>query len=107
MMRDEDKPFVCYRRGRWSMKIEPRGAEGWRLMGMWCVPFLLLTGGHVWLVSGLAGNDALINWTTLGFVVLTVLWAIAMIRWMLARAEVINLDDLLALKRAQDQDKRR
>jgi hypothetical protein len=24
-MREEDKPFICYRQGKWGMKIVPRG----------------------------------------------------------------------------------
>jgi hypothetical protein len=104
-MRDEDKPFVCYKQGRWNMKLVPRGGEGWRLLGLWSLPLLILTCGHIALAASMPENETLIGWATLGFVLLIALWAFAMIRWMLAHAEVINLDDLLKLKRELDRDK--
>lgn len=90
-MHNEDKPFVCYRRGRWQMQIKPRNAEGWRLFGMWMMPFLLLTAAHIALTVRFAEDDALVGWATLGFVALVLLWAFAMIRWMLDRSVVITL----------------
>ncbi len=104
-MREEDKPFICYKRGRWGMTIVPRDGEGWRLMGLWFVPFVLLTAGHIAVVTSVPEDHTLVGWATLGFVLLIAVWAFSMIRWMLARAEVIELDELLALKRERDRDK--
>ena len=89
-MREEDLPFVCYRRGRWNMQIRPRNAEGWRLLGMWMIPFALLTAAHVAIAASFPDNEALVGWVTLGFVGLVLVWSFAMIRWMLARSVVIT-----------------
>lgn len=91
-MRDEDKPFVCYRRGRWQMQIKPRNGEGWRLFGMWMAGLAVLTCGHLALVGKFEDDGALVGWLTLGFVLLTCVWAFAMIRWMLPRSVVVRLD---------------
>lgn len=104
-MIEEDKPFVCYR-GKWSFNIVPRGGEGWRLLGLWLVPLFLLTGVHIALVANDPDNEAFVGWVSLAFVLFVVAWAVAMIRWMLARSEVINVDDLMAMKRQQDRDRR-
>ncbi len=104
-MREEDKPFICYKQGRWSMKIVPRGIEGWRLLGLWALPFLVLTGGHIALVASAPDDEGFVGWATFVFLGLIAVWAFVMIRWMLARSEVINLADLLELKRKQDRDK--
>ena len=108
-MSDEDKPFVCYRQGRLGMKIMPRNAEGWRLFGMWMIVFMLMCGAYAWLVASAPEDDAFVGWVTFGFLVVTTVWAVAMIRWMMARSEVIRLDDVLAWKREQERskDKRR
>ena len=92
MMRDEDKPFVCRRRGRWQFNIMPRNAEGWRLFAMWMVPLVLLTVAHVTFTARFEDNETLVGWVTVGFVFLVAVWALAMIRWMLDRSEVIWLD---------------
>lgn len=106
-MRDEDKPFICYKQGRWGMKIVPRNGEGWRALGLWMAVLALLTIGHIALVASKPDNAVFVGWATFGFIVIVGVWAIAMIRWMLARAEVINLDELLELKRERDRSKRR
>ncbi|MFC3100186.1 hypothetical protein [Altererythrobacter lauratis] len=106
-MADKDKPFVCYRQGRWAMKIMPRGGEGWRLTAMWMLSYALLSGLYVWIVAGRPDDETFVGQITAGFILVPAIWAIAMIRWMLARAEVINLDELLALKRERERDKGR
>ena len=91
-MRDEDMPFVCYRRGRWQFQIKPRNAEGWRLFAMWMAGLGLLTCGHLALVTTFEANDSLVGWLTLGFVLIAIVWAFTMTRWRLARSVVIRLD---------------
>jgi hypothetical protein len=48
-MREQDKPFVLYRRGPWNFTIVPRGASGWAQFGVWMallVPLVLWFENH-------------------------------------------------------------
>jgi hypothetical protein len=104
-MRDEDKPFICYKQG-WSMTITPRNAEGWRLFAIWMVPLFAATGLFVWISfqaqkHGWSETNILLL-ATLGFLPATLIWAIAMIRWMMARSEIIDVNGLIEIKREQD-----
>lgn len=104
-MRDEDKPFICYKQG-WNIKITPRSAEGWRLFAMWMVPFFAATGLFVAISMqaekhGWSDNSILLI-ALLGFLPTTLIWVIAMIRWMLARSEIIDVNGLVEIKREQD-----
>ncbi len=94
-MPEEEKPFLAVKNG-WSMQITPRSAAGWRALGLWLVAAGLLTCAFVWVVSG-AGDDrdrsgALV--ATALFVLAMTGWAAAMIRWMYARSEVIDVRKL-------------
>ena len=102
-MRDEDKPFVCYKQG-WNMKIVPRNADGWRAFALWLAALGALIGlfiGALALGLGQSGEIAAV----VIFLLLTGAWTFAMIRWMLARSEVIDLADLVELKRMRDQER--
>ncbi len=88
-MSDQDKPFVCYRNGL-NMKIVPRGRQGWRLFGLW-MAFLMLLVGLFIATLALELGDAMEIAAEVVFLVLTGVWIVAMIRWMLARSEVIDL----------------
>ena len=105
-MREEEKPFVCYRRGRWQIKIEPRGAAGWRAMGLWIAALLL---GQLLLIALTARlDDGDYEWVIgLCSLLLTLGWVIAMLRWMLARSEVVDLDQQSRPKRKGTQGGRR
>lgn len=100
MMRDEDKPFVCYRLG-WRMKIMPRGGAGWRAFAGWMAILAVLTGlfalGMATLPPGLGQGAAVI-----AYLGVSLIWAIAMIRWMLARSEIVDLKEMLELKRRNE-----
>ena len=101
-MRAEEQPFVCYKLG-WSIKIVPRGAAGWRALGIWLAALAALIGLFVATLAtepGKAGEIAAV----VIFLALTTVWAVAMIRWMLARSEVIDLADLVELKRKRDRE---
>ncbi len=104
-MRDEDKPFVCYKQG-WNMKITPRNAEGWRLLAIWMMPFFATTGLFVWFSSTAEKNgwsEASILWIAiLGFLPAVLIWSIVMIRWMKERSEIIDVNGLIEIKRQQD-----
>ena len=88
-MRDEDKPFVCYRNGI-NLKIVPRGAAGWRAFAWWLAALMMLTGLFIAVLSLEPGRGTEIV-AVIAFLVLAGVWSVAMIRWMLARSEVIDL----------------
>lgn len=104
-MRDEDKPFVCYKQG-WNIKITPRNAEGWRLFAIWMVPFFAGTGAFIWISAAAEKHGwseaSILSFALLGFLPATLLWAVAMIRWMWARSEIIDVNGLIEIKRQQD-----
>jgi IMP dehydrogenase/GMP reductase len=107
-MRDEDKPFICYRKGKWSMHIVPRNRFGWWALAGWVVGLLALTLGIIWAIVSTLGETTLATLLIgAGVIGISLVWTIAMIRWMLARSEVINLDDVAAFKREQDRARRR
>ena len=105
-MRDEDKPFVMYRRGPWNFNIVPRGVKGWALMGVWLAllaPILIVFERYA---EALQGTPMFL--VAVGLFVLAVLiWSLAMIAWMKARAEVINVTDMLRQKRENGRKLRR
>lgn len=104
-MRDEDKPYACYKQG-WSIKIVPRNGEGWRGVGLWVVGLLALLGGFIGVLAS-ASSETLLITAVAVFLVATLVWVFAMIRWMMARSEVVDVEDLLRLKRERDQTRRR
>lgn len=96
-MRDEDKPYICVRNG-WMVQITPRNRQGWLGLCAWMLPFLLLTGGFASLAE--SQPDATLMIALVGlFLLVTVGWLILMIRWMMARSEVVDLKDIEAMKR--------
>lgn len=104
-MRDEDKPFVAYKRG-WSFKIVPRGAAGWRALALWMVPFAIMVVVLMVAIEAIGDSPAQFA-LMIGFIALNAVWAILMIRWMLARSERVDLDEMLDLKRQRDRESRR
>ena len=104
-MAEQDKPFVCYKSG-WSLKITPRNAAGWRALLVWMLALALLTAPFVWLFAR-QHSDAQVAAYVTGYVLLTVGWSLTMMRWMYLRSEVIDIDELLKLKRELDARKRR
>jgi hypothetical protein len=104
-MTDREKPFVCYK-GRMSLKIAPRNAAGWRATGWWMAVFIALTGLFVWMMN-LAVFSAHAGLAVTAYVVAITIWTVAMTMWMKARSEMIDLDELVALKRERDEHMRR
>jgi uncharacterized membrane protein len=106
MMREEDKPFICYRQGKWGMKIVPRGGAGWRLMAYWTGLFLAILGLFILASTVMEANGKSDNQIALlivpPFLVATLIWTVAMIRWMYVRSEIIDMEELIAIKRARD-----
>ncbi len=104
-MREEDKPFICYK-SRTSMKIQPRGAEGWKHAGLWQLPFLTILGIYIWVMSTYPRPVLVAVYTALHLAA-TGVWLWQMMRWMKARSEIIDLDKMVDLKRQQDEALRR
>jgi hypothetical protein len=105
-MRDEEKPFICYKTGRWSFKIEPRNAEGWRATALWLAGLIPIGGSSMWITAN--RPTGILLWLYIGlFTVAMLLWAVGMIRWMKARSEIVDIDELLQIKRERDAEQRR
>ena len=104
-MAEEDKPFICVKSG-WSMQIKPRNGQGWRLFGLWMSALLPLCGFYMWSLSG-KPSASRIAIATLLYVLAMTGWAFAMIRWMMARSEMVDMKELLKLKRELDEQKQR
>ena len=104
-MCDEDKPYVALRNG-WMVQITPRNAAGWRGLGAWLLPFLVLAGVFTAVVSRELGDTVQFALTGL-FLLVTVGLCIQMIRWMLARAEIVDLKEFQAIKRGQKSGRKR
>lgn len=105
-MNHKDKPFVAYRSGRWSLKIVPRNGAGWRALILWVLALAPITGLLLWFAESEPEDVRL--WAVLAaYFVAMIIWGMAMTRWMLARSEMVDLEDLLAFKREQGRSKRR
>ena len=104
-MRDEDKPFVCYKQG-WNMKIVPRGAAGWRAFGLWMASLGLMVAVFLAAMEALR-EPAMQTTAAVAFVVIVLIWAVAMIRWMMARSEIVDLNELMKLKRESESRRAR
>lgn len=105
-MRDEDKPFVCYRSGWWYMKIVPRGVAGWKAMALWLLAMVPAIALFAMVMKREPSTGAAIA-AILVYALFMILWGVAMIRWMLARSEIVDMRELMAIKRRQDAEKRR
>lgn len=106
MIRDEDKPFICYK-SKWSMKIVPRNAEGWRYMLYWMLPFFGMIAFNIWVSAAMDANGMddqnIVVIVVPVFLILTTIWALALIRWTKNRSEIIDMDELIEMKRDRDR----
>lgn len=104
-MRDEDKPFVLYRRGPWNFNIVPRGRKGWVLMGLWLALLAPVVAAFELYAGAHEGEPEF--FVALGlFLAAILVWTMAMIRWMKARSEVVDVDRMLELKREAERKSR-
>jgi len=105
-MRDQDKPFVLYRKGPMNFTIVPRGARGWAQFGVWMA---LLVPPCLWFTDYAAshGEGPALYAGLAGFLGMTLVWTVGGIAWMKARAEVVDVNELLKLKREQERKHRR
>ena len=107
-MRDEDKPFTCYKQG-WNIKITPRNGAGWKALGIWMLGLLLPTFAFIPLAVHFddTPQEHIVLWALAPMLLLTALISIAMIRWMMARSEIIDVNGLIEIKREQDRKAKR
>ena len=91
-MSDDEKMFVYTKRG-WSVNIMPRNARGWLALLAWMVPLVPVVALYGWAMEG--GDNAIRVTATFGFVVLLAIWTLLMVRWMKARSEIVDIDELL------------
>jgi len=93
-VRDKNKPFVVFRRGPGSFTIVPRGAKGWTQFALWIAllfPLVIWFDNHTPPPNaGGTYYDGLAL-----FVFGLVVWLVVGIWWMLARAEVVEVAELL------------
>jgi hypothetical protein len=102
-MREQDKLFVMYRRGPWNFTIAPRGKAGWTQFESRMVVFLVPTVVFAIYAESLNGRPEF--WVAVAlYLVWTLVWSRASIRWMKARAELIDVEELL--KREQERSRR-
>lgn len=107
-MRDGDKPFICYKQG-WNIKILPRNAEGWRALCLWMLALMGPTFALLPIAISLddTPQESAVFWWLVPMLLITGLIAAAMIRWMMARSEIVDINALLEIKREQDRAKKR
>jgi hypothetical protein len=104
-MREQDKPFVLYRRGPMNFHIVPRGAAGWMQFAIWTALFLGLSLAFSLYAERLKGRPQF--WIALGaYLAATLVWTLAGIAWMKARAEVIDVDKILRQHREAERKAR-
>ncbi|WP_309623776.1 hypothetical protein [Novosphingobium sp.] len=103
-MADEAKLFTCVKSGL-NIRINPRSAAGWRALGLWMAGFFAMLGLFLTGMATAERPQLQAGFTAL-FLLATAIWAVTMIRWMMARSEMINVKELLALKRQLDRNKR-
>jgi predicted cation transporter len=106
-MAETEKPFICYKSGL-GFKITPRNAAGWRAFGLWMAAFAIGMGAWMALVTRPMAKAA-VGYLTAGFLILTLIWVLAMARWMYVRSEVVDMNELLKLREElkRKKDKRR
>ncbi len=80
-------------------------------MAYWMLPFFAMVAGNIWVSAALEANgmdeQKIVAVVLTGFVILTTIWTIMLIRWTKNRSEIIDMDELVALKRDLDRNKNR
>jgi hypothetical protein len=109
MMREEEKPFICYK-SKWSMKIVPRNAAGWRYLLYWILPFFAMIAANIWITSALEAkgidDQKIAIFIVPVFLIFATIWTVALVRWTRSRSEIIDIDELIVLKRDLDRTKK-
>jgi hypothetical protein len=102
MVREEDKPFICYQQG-WNIKITPRNAAGWRALGLWMVVLLLPAAAMMALAVRLddTPQEYIVLWTTVPLLIIMGIISFVMTRWMKARSQIIDVDGIVKFQQEQ------
>ncbi len=105
-MRGRDKPFVMYRRGPANFIIVPRGMLGWSQFAVWLA---LLGALVVWIAEQFLLNSS--NGQFFEVVLLlaigVVIWFVAGLWWMIARAEIVEVAELMRDRQRERRKRRR
>lgn len=105
-MRDRVKPFVMYRRGPGSFTIVPRGVMGWFQFSVWLA---LLGALVVWFADHIKvnGKGPEYYYGIALFGVGVFVWMVAGLWWMTARAEIIEVAELMRDRQRERRKRRR
>ena len=103
-MAEDDKMFTCIKSAM-NIRITPRNAAGWRALGLWMAGFFAMLAIFLVSIERVRAGAARGGLTAL-FLLATAIWVVTMIRWMMARSEMIDVKELLELKRELDRQKR-
>jgi hypothetical protein len=109
-MTEKEKPFV-YTKSGLGFTISPRNAAGWRAFAVWMAAYSGATGVFFWaniVANGAGWSDSkILLLLALPYLFVTAVWSFAMIRYMKARSEIVDVDSLMQLKRELDRNKKR
>jgi hypothetical protein len=105
-MKDRDKLFIAYRHGPFGLQMVPKDRRGWRAMLRWIAVFLGGTGLFVWHATS-EPKGAELYLALAIFISFASLWAFGLIRWTRANSEMVDIAELLAIKREQERQKGR
>jgi uncharacterized membrane protein YccC len=83
----------------------PRSGFGCWSLGAWLALLGAFTGLFVWVVVSKPPPGQLAASIVI-FTLLTLAWSLAMIRWMYLRSEVIDMNELLRLRKQLEQKER-
>lgn len=94
------KDFIAYKNG-WQLKIMPQTSRGWKHMAVWTLILLLPTvpyGALATMVDD-TPNEAIALWALVPYFLILGLLMWWMSKWMLARSEVIDMEEFAQWKR--------
>jgi hypothetical protein len=97
-MREQEKPFILFRRNRFIYNITPRNASGWMQMGVWMALFAAMVAGFT-AFDGTRPADSAFGADDAIFLIGVLIWAVGGIWWMRARSEVIDVNALIDQRR--------
>jgi hypothetical protein len=103
----QPKDFLAVK-GKFSLHITPQTPRGWRMGAVWTLAIILpsIAVGIVGLFVDGTPQERWIGWAVVPSLIATGLIIWSMIRWMLARADIISPQDLkdIARNRANRRD---
>lgn len=94
------KDFVCYKSG-WAMKFVPQTANGWKYTGIWTL-ILMLPAVPFAVFASAVDDTPQEHWAIWAMIPLFIIIGLLiwqMSKWMLARSDVIDANDIAQWKR--------